>query len=116
MATPSRLCQNLFNPTVISHLELLCPVFELVQYLHPPKVVEEGSKRKMDACLFVEVISEIPIRGKFSSPSFGLLYNEDTSMNKEGGEHPCKDNRSPTRMVRKQGQESEKVRCNIYCW
>ena len=106
MAAPSRLRQNLFNFFVVSHLELPRAVLELVEYLHPPKVVESGSKGKMDSCLFVEVTSEIPKSGKWFSLSFGPLYSKHTRMDEERGEHPCQDDRSPSRMIGKQGQES----------
>ena len=92
MAAHPRVCQNLFNPSVVSHLELSCTVLELVEYLHPPKVVEGGSKGKMDSSLFVEVTSKIPKCGEWFSLSLGLLYSEHTSMNEERGEHPCEDN------------------------
>ena len=65
MAAHPRVCQNLFNPSVISHLELLCSVFELVEYLHPPKVVKGRSKGQMDSSLFVEITSKIPVCGNF---------------------------------------------------
>ena len=66
MAAHPRVCQNLFNPSVISHLELLCSVFELVEYLLLlPKVVKGRSKGQMDSSLFVEITSKIPVCGIF---------------------------------------------------
>ena len=106
MAAPSRLRQNLFDPSMILHIELLGAVLEPMEYLHPPKVVEGGSKGKMDSCLSVEVTSEIPKSGKRLSLSFGPLHSKHPSMDEERGEHPCQDDRSPARMVGKQGEES----------
>ena len=116
MAAPSRLRQNLFDPSMIFHIELLGAVLEPMEYLHPPKVVEGGYKGKMDTCLSVELPGEVPVCGEPLSLSFGLLGKEHGSMEKERGEHPCQDDGSPARVVGKQGEEGEQVRCDIYRW
>ena len=50
----SRLSQNLFNHFVIFHLEIPGAVVEVMEHLHPPKVVKGDDKGKVDYCLFIE--------------------------------------------------------------
>ena len=60
MTAPSRLSQNLFNLFVIFHLEIPGAVVEVMEYLHPPKVVEGSDKGKVDSCFLIETESKIP--------------------------------------------------------
>ena len=60
MAAHSRFLQNLFNLFVIFHLEIPGAVVEVMEYLHPPKVVKGDNKGEMDSCLFIEIESKIP--------------------------------------------------------
>ena len=55
----SRLSQNLFNHFVIFHLEIPGAVVEVMEHLHPPKVVKGDGKGKLDYCLFIEFESKI---------------------------------------------------------
>ena len=88
LTAPPCLVEDLLHFFVILHLEVFCPIVELMESPCPPDVLHGGDKGQVGAGLLVVCLHQVSPGGARFALSSGPLVGKEDGLNEERHDRP----------------------------